>query len=98
VGDLASLAGLADDPTASAQDPADQVVVNRARRQQHWNRRDVGRHAAVRQDHDVDAVTDRRLGLGAEPLQGGAQALAAFGRLEQAGQRATAEARLADLA
>jgi hypothetical protein len=88
---LARVAGLADDPAARAQRLAHQVVMHRAGREQHRDRSQVWRYAAVRQDQDVHAAAHRALGLRTQAIERRLKSRAALGRLEQARELARAE-------
>jgi hypothetical protein len=59
VRDVARLAGLADEPALRAQGLADQVMVHGAGREQHRDRREIRRHAPIREDQDVHAFANR---------------------------------------
>ena len=72
-------------------------MVDRARREQHGDRRELRRDAAIRQDQDVHTLTHGLLGLGTEPIERRDQPRPRVTRLEQAAEGLRAEARLVEL-
>ena len=77
VRDVARLAGLADETALRAQAFAHQVVVHGAGREQHRDRRELGRDAAIREHEQVHAVAHRLRGLAAQRFERAAQTVAA---------------------
>ena len=92
VRDLARLTGLDHDAAAGARALADQMVVNRARREQHRQRSQLGRHVAIAEHEQVRARRHRLGGLAAQPVERRPQARRRLGRLERRRERARFEA------
>ncbi len=95
---VARLARLAHDPALRAQAVPDEMVVDRARGEEHRDRGLVGSHVAVGQDDQVGARRHPLLGLPADAVDRSAQALARFGHLEHGAKRMALETRKRNVA
>ena len=92
--DVARLAGLADEPALRAQVLADEVMVHRAGREQHRNRREIRADVAVGQNDQADAGLHGLPRLGAQLRKRTAESVTPLGHLEHRRERPGREARL----